>query len=372
MPYPYDHFPLEGYPFFVERQWGLYTIWDAVLCAAFFLFWLLLLGSIVAARRSWGQRLLRHHASIARFVPTTHLRRGIVLLLAYFFFATSFGFLYHALFQCDPYNFKINPTSTDVRLVDAIMEHRQGLENLRDAQEIIAITLAGLRNQAGQELLSDLADIAEGDVRSTYVASLSMAIVAPHQLSSPREAKALERFLGIPGYAERIQKAQQSVAKTTPEFLLTVPHWSDFRGLPRYKVYNMKWLIRKWVEPVLSDSPRSLQDLLTEEDNRRLNDYFTRTLHVELPQGERVDLRSAFGQYGQIKVIRIREKTALELGTLKWGRLVDLMYFSFMTISTVGYGDILPNSTSTRAFVIIEVVGGIFMLVVLVNEFLQK
>ena len=43
-----------------------------------------------------------------------------------------------------------------------------------------------------------------------------------------------------------------------------------------------------------------------------------------------------------------------------------LTYFSFMTLTTVGYGDVVPTSGSARAAVVLEAVLGHFYLAVLV------
>src|SRR5947209_7755645 len=45
----------------------------------------------------------------------------------------------------------------------------------------------------------------------------------------------------------------------------------------------------------------------------------------------------------------------------------DFLYFSIITITTVGYGDILPNSTKVRIWVILEILLGSILLIVLVN-----
>src|ERR1017187_853638 len=49
-----------------------------------------------------------------------------------------------------------------------------------------------------------------------------------------------------------------------------------------------------------------------------------------------------------------------------WSYL-DFLYFSTITQSTVGYGDILPNSTTVRMFVVAQIVVGYALLVVILN-----
>lgn len=50
------------------------------------------------------------------------------------------------------------------------------------------------------------------------------------------------------------------------------------------------------------------------------------------------------------------------------GRLLQLRYFSFMTLTTVGYGDIVPHSPLARTLAALEAVMGQFYLVVLVGR----
>jgi len=49
-------------------------------------------------------------------------------------------------------------------------------------------------------------------------------------------------------------------------------------------------------------------------------------------------------------------------------RLLQLRYFSFMTLTTVGYGDIVPHSPLARTLTALEAVMGQFYLVVLVGR----
>jgi hypothetical protein len=48
----------------------------------------------------------------------------------------------------------------------------------------------------------------------------------------------------------------------------------------------------------------------------------------------------------------------------------DFVYFSGVTLSTVGYGDILPNSTAVRMLVLSEILIGLALLIVVLNVFL--
>jgi hypothetical protein len=45
-------------------------------------------------------------------------------------------------------------------------------------------------------------------------------------------------------------------------------------------------------------------------------------------------------------------------GELKDGTFRDKVYFSFITLSTTGYGDISPASNTARAISVIEAIGG--------------
>lgn len=50
-----------------------------------------------------------------------------------------------------------------------------------------------------------------------------------------------------------------------------------------------------------------------------------------------------------------------------WG-FIDFLYFSTITIATVGYGDILPNASSTRIFVMLEILIGSLLLIYALNS----
>lgn len=51
--------------------------------------------------------------------------------------------------------------------------------------------------------------------------------------------------------------------------------------------------------------------------------------------------------------------------------LLDFLYFSAVTISTLGFGDILPNSTAIRVLVMIEALIGMILLAIFVSYFFE-
>lgn len=49
--------------------------------------------------------------------------------------------------------------------------------------------------------------------------------------------------------------------------------------------------------------------------------------------------------------------------------LVDFLYFSAVTITTLGYGDILPNSSLVRGIVMVEMILGVITIAVFISSF---
>ena len=54
-----------------------------------------------------------------------------------------------------------------------------------------------------------------------------------------------------------------------------------------------------------------------------------------------------------------------------WG-IVDFVYFSAITQTTVGYGDILPNKTKVRAIIIMQILIGLIAIVIAGRSFSSK
>ncbi|MFI5165609.1 MAG: potassium channel family protein [Thermoanaerobaculales bacterium] len=65
------------------------------------------------------------------------------------------------------------------------------------------------------------------------------------------------------------------------------------------------------------------------------------------------------------------KRQALDSTAPQVWRYLDFLYFSAITQSTVGYGDILPNSTPLRLIVVAQIVLGYALLIVLLNLILS-
>jgi hypothetical protein len=51
-------------------------------------------------------------------------------------------------------------------------------------------------------------------------------------------------------------------------------------------------------------------------------------------------------------------------------KIETIIYFSFTTLTTLGYGDILPNSPSARTVAILEAITGVLYIAILVARLL--
>lgn len=81
----------------------------------------------------------------------------------------------------------------------------------------------------------------------------------------------------------------------------------------------------------------------------------------------------AFGHaYCLLDVVNPASFRGLETGRIGPGIHLSLTYFSFVTLTTLGYGDITPVTDTARALALVEAVTGQFYLAVLVADLVGK
>lgn len=78
----------------------------------------------------------------------------------------------------------------------------------------------------------------------------------------------------------------------------------------------------------------------------------------------------AFIYYGLHKIIGSSfVSTAEQEGLATFGSIADFIYYSSITIATVGYGDIYPVHILARVFVVTEVISGALLVIFLISSF---
>jgi hypothetical protein len=346
-----NHLPKEGYNFFLTPQCGIDRSLEIFL--AFCLLAIVL--SMFAAR--WRRIRPRCLQWMDRFPKRS-------LLVIYFTTWLAFSFGYHALFQYDPFKFKVNAPLIDKNMFEALEEHKTAEDNIDAAREIIGFTVGALRTERGRNLLALLCRNMDGEVKSVYSKSLSVALVGPPRFLSPNEVE----FMALANRSEEaaaILASQHGVLQLDPR--ADIPVLSDVAAFSTDKLHTMKDLLAEYLHPVIS-KPINLSDTLGSEDDDRLKALITQELGIIVDSRTSVDLREA---NTILESALLHLDTAIALGAQTMERLLDFGYFSLITITTVGYGDILPNSTGARAAVMLEIVLGMIIFASFANELVR-
>jgi hypothetical protein len=186
---------------------------------------------------------------------------------------------------------------------------------------------------------------------------------------SQRDAFAGATAAGI----ARLEAAIEALDHWAAELQAGAPvHSLSVREAPVILASGRLTQVEKWTLPI---SPSGFSDskyvcavwdpagrLVTREDlpvSRLLHD-FSEQMHRE----EQTD-RAA-----KLEKLRAQLKSVTLESPFVWSFL-DFLYFSAITQTTVGYGDILPNATAVRMVVVLQILVSYAVLVVLLNVVLS-
>ncbi|MEO1206840.1 MAG: potassium channel family protein [Pseudomonadota bacterium] len=149
--------------------------------------------------------------------------------------------------------------------------------------------------------------------------------------------------------------------------------------------YSMRFWIRlPYFDPSIPSAPVNIEflDLVKDEKlvksitNGPASPDIERQLVSDLVRSEDISsVKRAIESF--MKQVQLRDSELLEQldsivdSELKWS-LVDFTYFGTVTLTTLGYGDIIPNSTISRILVLLNSICGVFFvgfsLTVLTNK----
>jgi hypothetical protein len=103
--------------------------------------------------------------------------------------------------------------------------------------------------------------------------------------------------------------------------------------------------------------------------------YVEMTGWRKIPIARSEAIRAVEDVFGALnaKMERLRKRSKLvSVSPVRSWSYLDFLYFSTVTQTTLGYGDILPNSTTVRMVVTIQIVVGLAVLGVLINIVLRR
>lgn len=275
---------------------------------------------------------------------------------------STFGLAYHALFQGDPARFALNAIATDDGgIYRLIYEQHTLVKKYEEAGTILAFTTALLRNDDSKSRLDKFPSL----YRGVYLGALRCGIVGPPLAFTIPEAAAIRAFeAGESRTAEEIVRTSERIASEHPGILADL-------GCSEMRDTNLPALVSaRFVLERLSglQVPPILDKYKAPEDSRRLEGYLA-AQGISWKQDERVDLSMASDALARDHA---RAQAFVETATSTRARMVDFLYFSVVTVATVGYGDLVPSSTNVKGLVVLEILLGILTLVVAATTFLGR
>jgi len=95
------------------------------------------------------------------------------------------------------------------------------------------------------------------------------------------------------------------------------------------------------------------------------------------PQYDEGDLSDGVWDVYSTRIITFMIVAVIAGGTIVYRALedwswVDSLYFSVITLTTVGYGDLAPSSSASKLFTVFYIVTGISLLGAALNEVLKR
>jgi len=150
---------------------------------------------------------------------------------------------------------------------------------------------------------------------------------------------------------------------------------------------GVPWFIALWIDHVGADhigADHLAVAVLGPALGALFLGYVTQVLLRHVIQADRVDAEMIYGAiagYLLLGVIWAMLYTVVE--TLQPGSFTltgtgeaprpwdDLLYYSFVTLTTLGYGDVLPLSSRARSLAVLEAVTGVFYVAVLVARLMS-
>ncbi len=136
----------------------------------------------------------------------------------------------------------------------------------------------------------------------------------------------------------------------------------------KIKVDTYRQIIVEQQRRILGESPRNdVGFIITDLKQPNMANPQTHYIYfpIHIPYEDAIDIQ--IEKYEREKSLLAKEKQKYTNNIPKWD-FWDFLYFSSTTITTLGYGDIIPNSKVIRMLTMLETIAGIFFLGVMFTQ----
>lgn len=254
--------------------------------------------------------------------------------IGYFGIWLLFGFLYFLLFEISHQNFIFQD---DIDIRQKISNFKEGAQNLKISDEVLyELISTNIKKTSESSIGSDWAIFLQQILISTNITHFSINSIesVTDDLTKPEPDIYFVEIYVYTDPNNEIKTIKENISIGNETYIST----KQFR--PKKDVSELIFV--KQYKIMLKDITMIKRFINKEQCSpvEEINIILDKSLN--------------FIEEGFVSFLELKKNSKTDY------ELIHFMYFSAVTITTLGYGDILPNSTIVRSFVMVESLLGIF------------
>lgn len=286
---------------------------------------------------------------VAPLISKNSRKRGGVsrVVTTYVLLILAFGLAYHWMFSLDSFSFVVDPSLRTASSVETAQCNEAAANALQEGRRLVLGTVEALRDGRAARLLVLVRSLPT-QLRDDYRIALISAVRPAGDSTISREEIGLLRILsGNPDLGG--EEVESSLALPDPTYV---------HDLARAQAEHLR-MVREFFDQRLphqgprGDPPRPN---VGTSDGERLKRFLHDVMGFTFKEGESVDLE---GTSHAAELAEGVSRIAADVGTRNIRSLLEFMYFSAVTMATLGYGDIAPNSPWAKLFAATQGVLGV-------------
>ncbi len=286
----------------------------------------------------------------------SHRAKAFIVLLLYCGLATTFSFLYCLVYFHDQLAFTV---TSDISLKEFHEEELRVIAEFGSTKRLGFVTaVAMVRNHGADVRFLEASMVSDTLPRfRPYLAAVGSHADKQHIASAFDTLSFYEKLALAESIKSRFSIPNYTDGQIDKHYLPLHESLKELRD--RYTVSSQLQELG-----YLEDVDPKVRDLYIELKGENAKQVIHMTAENALTLLEAADDRLS------------ARKTELTGGIVpsskNWETQTHFLYFSFIALSTVGFGDIMPNAWSARVAVIAEVLAGIYIVTVLLTALLSQ